>query len=125
MSFSRIRGQDALAVLIWSLAFVTTADGEDLFSFQFQGKVLAFVVASRDPITATVDQNTVANIGLKWGIRFYGLQDVNIDGIEFRADPTRFWLVRFSTNEATAHETLYAIVLPDGSIVEPTVRERI
>jgi hypothetical protein len=47
MSFSRIRGQDALAALIWSLAFVTTAGGEDLFSFQFQ-KRLAFVVPSRD-----------------------------------------------------------------------------
>ena len=36
MSFSRIRGQDALAVLIWSLAFVTTA-GERTFShFSFR-----------------------------------------------------------------------------------------
>jgi hypothetical protein len=110
-------------VLIWSLTFVAAARGEELFSFRYQGKVLAFTVSSHDPIAATVDQNEAANVGLKWAIRFYRLQDANVDGIEFRTDPTRFWLVRFSGG--TANEALYAIVLPDGSIVEPTIRERI
>jgi hypothetical protein len=74
-------------------------------------------------ITATVDQNTAANVGLKWAIRYYRLQDANVEGIELRTDPVRFWLVRLSGG--TGSEALYAIVLPDGSIVEPRVRERI
>ena len=102
---------------------MTAARGEDLFSFQYQGNILAFTVPSSDPITATVDQNTAANVGLKWAIRFYRLQDANVEGIELRTDPVRFWLVRLSGG--TGSEALYAIVLPDGSIVEPRVRERI
>jgi hypothetical protein len=112
-----------IIALICSLAFLTAAPAEELFSFQYQGKVLAFTVSSHEPIMAPVDQSTPANVGLKWAIRFYRLRDANVDGIEFRTDPTRFWLVRLSGGNK--NEALYSIVLPDGSIVEPTNRERI
>lgn len=85
--------------------------------------MLAFAVPNSDPIAATVDRETAANIGLKWALQFYGVQDVNVEGIEFRAEPKRFWLVSLTANRGGGSATLYAVVLPDASIVEPTVRE--
>jgi hypothetical protein len=52
-----------------------------------------------------------------------GAQDVNFDGVELRTQPARFWLVRLASNFGPAHLMLYAVVLPDRSIVVPTIRE--
>jgi hypothetical protein len=83
-----------LAVLLWTLLVVTaSARGADLWSFQYHRKVLSFVVANSDPITATVNDSTAANLALKWAVGFYGVEDANVDGIELHANPTRFWLV--------------------------------
>jgi hypothetical protein len=71
----------------------------------------------------TVKNDGAANLAITWALRFYRVQDVNIDGVELRTKPTGFWLVRLAANSGTDHETLYPVVLPDGSIVEPTVRE--
>jgi hypothetical protein len=62
-------------------------------------------------------------IALNWATRFYGAQDLNIDGVELRTEPSRFWLLRLAANIGTAHLMLYVVLLPDGSIVEPSVRD--
>jgi hypothetical protein len=49
--------------------------------------------------------------------------NLNIDEIELRTGPTRFWLVLLSARDGSRRQALYAVVLPDGSIVEPVVRE--
>jgi hypothetical protein len=82
-----------------------SARGADLCSFPYHGKVLSFVVSNRDSVTATVDDSTAANLAVKWAVGFYGLEDANVDGIELRADPTRFWLVRFSVSRGKERET--------------------
>jgi hypothetical protein len=88
-----------LAVLLWAVLVMTrSARGADLCSFQYHGKVLSFVVPNCDPVTATVDDSTAANLAVKWAVGFYGVEDANVDGIELRADPTRFWLVRLSVS---------------------------
>ena len=112
------------AILLWTLVAITaTAAEADLLSFQFHGKVLAFVVSVGDPITASVHENSVANLAVSWATRFYGVGNLNIDEIELRTGPTRFWLVRLSASDGSRRQALYAVVLPDGSIVEPVVRE--
>jgi hypothetical protein len=95
----------------------------DLFSFGYNGKILAFAVPNSDPIAATVKDSEAETIALNWALRFYGAQEVNFDGVELRTEPARFWLVRLASNFGPADPVLYADVLPDGSIVEPSVRE--
>jgi hypothetical protein len=113
-----------LAVLLWTLFVVTaSARGADLWSFQYHRKVLSFVVANSDPITATVNDSTAANLALKWAVGFYGVKDANVHGIELRANPTRFWLVRLSVSRGKERETVYGVVLLDGSVIEPIIRD--
>jgi hypothetical protein len=97
----------------------------DLFSFRYQGKILAFAVQSSDPVAATVKDNAAETTALNWAVRFYGAQDIHREEIELRTAPTRFWLVRLRANAGATLKMLYAVVLPNGSIVEPTVRERL
>jgi hypothetical protein len=39
--------------------------------------------------------------------------------------PIRFWLIQLSAPIAGKRETFYAVVLPNGSIVEPTARRSV
>ena len=117
-------GRVGLAALFWILLFSpAAASAVDLFSFGYDGEILAFAVPNSDPVAATVKDSEAETIALNWAVRFYGAQDVNFDGVELRTEPARFWLVRLASNFGPAHLVLYAVVLPDGSIVEPSVRE--
>jgi len=42
--------------------------------------------------------------------------------VEIRINPLRFWLVTFK--KAGTNEVFYAVVLPDGTIVEPQEKEK-
>ena len=95
----------------------------DLFSFGYDGKILDFAVPNYDPVAATIRDSEAETIALNWAVRFYGAQDVKFDGVELRTQPARFWLVRLASNFGPAHLMLYAVVLPGGSIVVPTIRE--
>jgi hypothetical protein len=87
------------------------------------GKYFAFAIPNSDPVAATVKDSEAETIALNWAVRFYGAQDVNFDGAELRTEPARFWLVRLASSFGSTHLMLFAIVLPDGSVVEPSVRE--
>ena len=97
----------------------------DLFSFRDRDRILAFAVPSIDPITATVDQREALNAAARWAQRYYGVRDLDIADVEFRTKPTRFWLVAFSVGRGHGRETLYAVVLPDGTSVEPRACEEL
>jgi hypothetical protein len=43
--------------------------------------------------------------------------------VEFETQPTRFWRVTFLASVREQAHRLYAVVLPDGRIVEPAVRD--
>jgi hypothetical protein len=113
-----------LAVLLWTLLVVTaSARGADLCSFQYHGKVLSFVVSNCEPVTATVDDSAAVNLAVKWAVGFYAVEEANVDGIELRAVPARFWLVRLFVSRGKERETVYGVVLLDGSVIEPTIRD--
>jgi hypothetical protein len=118
------RGRGEFVALFWILLFSpAVASAVDLFSFRYQGKILAFAVPNSDPVAATVKDSEAETIALNWAVHFYGAGDASFDGVELRTKPARFWLVRLASNFGPAHRILYAVVLPDGSIVAPTIRE--
>lgn len=118
------RRRGKLVALFWILLFSpAAARAVDLFSFGYDGKILAFAIPNSDPVAATVKDSEAETLALNWAVRFYGAQDVNFDGVELRIEPARFWLVRLASKFGPAHLILYAVVLPDGSIVEPALRK--
>lgn len=71
--------------------------------------------------TATVDAAGATVRATDWATRFYD-DLVYIVNCEFRDEPTRFWLITFARSEGK--EKVYAVVLPDGTIVEPHTLRR-
>jgi hypothetical protein len=57
------------------------------------------------------------------GADFYNLNDLDVLAVEFEVQPTRFSRVTFLASEYRRSVRLYAVVLPDGRVVEPTIRE--
>jgi hypothetical protein len=67
-------------------------------------------------ITATVDAAGATVIASNWATHFYG-DLLSVKNCEFRHRPIRFWLISFA--QSNHREEVYAVVLPDGAIVEP------
>ena len=103
------------AVLITSL----TARATDLFEFADNDRRYVFEVASAAPVPASVDQEQAAQRALQWAPGFYGARDLDLVDIAFKIEPARVWLVTFTRPGAGA--PLYAVVLPDGEVLDPRV----
>ena len=94
---------------------------------QSLGKLL--ISDGRGKRRTSADNRKLSAVRLNPGSEFLAnrasprVQGVNIDGVELRTQPTRFWLVRLSVSAEPVCKWLYAVILPGGSIVEPTVRE--
>lgn len=67
-------------------------------------------------MTATVDAAGATAIATDWATHFYG-DLLGVESCEFRNKPTRFWLITFA--RSNGNEKVYAVVLPNGSVVEP------
>jgi hypothetical protein len=50
-------------------------------------------------------------------MRFYQDASLTTESCEFKLAPIRFWLVTLSRSETGVQ--VYAVVLPDGTVVEP------
>jgi hypothetical protein len=72
--------------------------------------------ADQSDISPTVDTTQVIITATNWATHFYH-DLLNIESCEFRDKPTRFWLITFA--RSNCNEDVYAVVLPNGSIVEP------
>jgi hypothetical protein len=53
------------------------------------------------------------------------LQSISFFVTKIKLLPIRFWLIQLSAPIAGKRETFYAVVLPNGSIVEPTARRSV
>ena len=64
----------------------------------------------------------VIELASEWAASFYEDEPLEVANVEIRSDPLRFWLVRFE--KPGTDEEFYAAV-PDGTIVESEVEERV
>ena len=114
-----------LLASLLALLMIDSARAVDVFAFQNAGgHVLVFTVADAKPVPATVDQAGATQAAIDWARRFYHLDDLDVLAVEFKTYPVRFWRMTFlasGRNGQTVH--LYAVVLPDGRPIEPTVRD--
>jgi hypothetical protein len=72
--------------------------------------------AEQTDMTATVDAAGATAIATDWATHFYD-DLLGIERCEFRNRPIRFWLVTFARSSGS--EKVYAVVLPNGTVVEP------
>ena len=77
--------------------------------------------ANQSEITATVDAAGATVIASNWATHFYG-DLLSVENGEFRHRPIRFWLVSFI--RSGGNEKVYAVVLPNGTVVEPHTLRR-
>jgi hypothetical protein len=101
------------------------ANGELLFRDQHSTSdnsqiVYSFESKVQNPKTK-VEKMAASAVGLAWALRFYEIQDATIVSTELKTDPMQYWLVRLNGSTHGRRELFYAAVLPDGSIVTPTV----
>jgi hypothetical protein len=77
--------------------------------------------AEQTEMTATVDATGATIRATDWAVHFY--EDLlHVENCEFRNRPIRFWLVSFI--RSGGNEKVYAVVLPNGTVVEPHTLRR-
>ena len=72
-----------------------------------------------------VAKEKAAEIAADFMTTFYHVQVGALETQEFRTSPLQFWLVCFSdTVKGPLRQLFFAVVLPDGTVVEPSVSRR-
>jgi len=75
-------------------------------------------------ITQTVTREK-AEIAADFMTIFYHLQIGTLETQEFRTQPVPFWFVRFSdTIKGPLRQMFFVVLLPDGTVVVPSVEKR-
>jgi hypothetical protein len=74
----------------------------------------------------SVTREQATRIEADWMATFYHLQLGSIEYAEFYEKPLPHWLVCFAdTASGLIQHLFFALVLPDGRIIQPTVSERL
>jgi hypothetical protein len=77
--------------------------------------------ADQTETTATVDSTGATMRATDLAVHFY--EDLlHVENCEFRNRPIRFWLVSFVRSGGS--EKIYAVVLPNGTVIEPHTLRR-
>jgi hypothetical protein len=73
-----------------------------------------------------VTKETAAEIGADFMTTFYHVQVGSLETQEFRTTPVPFWLICFSdTVKGALKQLFFVVLLPDGTVVEPSVTKRL
>lgn len=74
-----------------------------------------------DPHAAAnmIDQKRAVKIGTDWATYYYRLADPKLLSATIVKSPAHFWLIRLTGAISDRREIVYAVVLPNGSTVNP------
>jgi hypothetical protein len=74
-----------------------------------------------DPHAASsmIDQKRAVKIGTNWATYYYRLADPKLLSATIVKSPAHFWLIRLTGAISDRREVVYAVVLPNGSTVDP------
>jgi hypothetical protein len=119
-----------IAAILCGLLAPVFAGAEELFGFRFQtkdGRRFQYVFeSSSDSSPRSITKEEATRIAANWVPTFYHLQLGSIEYAEFYQKPLPHWLVCFAdTTTGPIQYLLFAVVLPDGKIVQPSFSERL
>jgi|SRR5580704_3768475 hypothetical protein len=80
------------------------------YTFSTEAKDVAAKISVKDAIWRADE----------WAVGFYGDALLDFVGCQFKTKPIRYWLVTFRKTETG--QQYYAVILPDGRIVMPSVQ---
>jgi len=106
--------------VVFLLLAICSAQGEVLFRDEAQGHGYSFESDQKD-VEGTASRDQVIELASEWAVSFYQDDSLEIADVELRIEPIRFSLVTFKS--AWTDEVFYAVMLPDGTIVEPEGEE--
>jgi len=119
-----------LATVLLTVMLATPAFSVELFQYHGAAKdggTLEYVFeAGEQNSPNAVTKEKAAEIAADFMTTFYGVQVGALETQEFRTQPVPFWLVSFSdTVRGPLKEMYFVVVLPNGSVVEPSVAKRL
>ena len=119
-----------LLTILFTLMIGATAMSVELFRYRGaarDGGTLEYVFEADDEnLPKTVAKEKVAEIAADFMTTFYHIQIGALEMQEFRTTPVPFWLVSFSEAiQGPAKQLFFVVVLPNGTVVEPSVSKRL
>jgi hypothetical protein len=73
-------------------------------------------------VPPTLARQEIVERAIYWATSFYRDDSLEFVELAFKTQPIRFWLVTFK--KGGTHETFCAVLLPDGTIIEPIQEEQ-
>src|ERR1700688_3033884 len=119
-----------LATIATILLMATPAFAVELFRYRGAAKdggTLEYVFeAGEQNSPNAITKEKVAEIAADFMTTFYHVQVGALETQEFRTTPVPFWLVCFSdTISGPLKQLFFVVVLPNGTLVEPSVAKRL
>lgn len=119
-----------LSILTVFLLLSIPAFAFELFRYRGaarDGGTLEYIFeADKEDLPQTVAKEKVAEIAADFMTTFYHIQIGALETQEFRTTPVPFWLVSFSEAvQGPAKQMYFVVVLPNGTVVEPSVSKRL
>ena len=110
------------------LSFLLAAPAVSVELFRYRGAArdggtLEYVFETDESnVAKTATKEKAAEIAADFMTAFYHIQIGALETQEFRTQPVPFWLISFSdTTQGPMKQIFFAVLLPDGRIVEPRV----
>src|ERR1700719_4607575 len=119
-----------LATILITLLLAAPATSVELFRYRGAGTdggtlEYAFQAGEQNSPNA-VTKEKAAEIAADFMTTFYHVQVGALEAQEFRRMPVPFWLICFSdTIKGSLRQFYFVVLLPDGTVVEPTVAKRL
>ena len=126
----RVASRPFAAAVLCGLLVPVFAGAGELFRYSLptkDGRKFEYVFeSSAEPPPRSITREQAARISANWMTTFYHLQLGSFEYAEFYEKPLPHWLVCFAnTASGPIQHLLFAVVLPDGQIVQPTVSVRL
>jgi hypothetical protein len=125
----RVASRPFAAAVLCGLLVPVFADAGELFRYRLptkDGRKFQYVFeSSAQPPPRSITREQAARISANWLTTFYQLQLGSFEFAEFYEKPLPHWLVCFAnTASGPTQHLVFAVVLPDGQIVQPNFSER-
>jgi hypothetical protein len=119
-----------LSILAVVLMLASPAFAVELFRYcgaAKDGGTLEYVFESdQTDVPKTTTKEKIAEIAANFMTTFYGVQIGSLETQELRTTQIPFWLVCFSdTVTGPLRQLFFFVVLPDGTVVEPSMAKRL
>ena len=120
--------------MLISFVLVVSVSAIELFRYKLttpDGRKFQYIFDVPDPSSKsaadTVTREEIVKRAMAWMLAFHkGPQDGSLESVTIRQNPIPHWLVAVAdTTEGPIEHLLFAVVLPNGTVIVPRVSEEL